>query len=229
MGHALDALAVDRSVHVVARIDALAAASGITREMLGGAQVAIEFTQPTAAIHNAVACLQAGCPVVIGTTGWTEHHETLVGAVHQSRCAALWSPNFSLGAQLFFAIAESAAHRLRAFRTFDAHIVETHHAAKRDAPSGTAIALADAVERGLTRHVPVSSVRVGSVPGTHELIFDAPFEHLRLTHTARDRRVFADGALTAAHWLADARAPGLYTMQDMLIDMTSDPFVTARR
>jgi 4-hydroxy-tetrahydrodipicolinate reductase len=96
------------------------------------------------------------------------------------------------------------------------HVVETHHAAKLDAPSGTGLALADRLEEGLGRAVPITSIRVGSVPGTHEIILDAPFEHITLVHEARDRRVFADGALTAARWLASPRAPGLYTMRDVL-------------
>jgi 4-hydroxy-tetrahydrodipicolinate reductase len=97
---------------------------------------------------------------------------------------------------------------------FDAHIVETHHAAKKDAPSGTAAALAKAVQATLGRSPAISSVRVGSVPGTHELIFDAAFEQLRFTHEARDRRVFADGAVHAAAWLVGRR--GIFTMQDVL-------------
>ncbi len=228
MGHALDALAGDRAVHVVARIDEAAAANGITRALLGDAQVAIEFTQPDAAVANAVSCLQAGCPVVIGTTGWDAGRSDVTEAVQRHQCAALWSPNFSLGVQLFLAIAEAMAHRLRGFTAFDSHIVETHHTGKRDAPSGTAIAIADAMERGLARRVPISSVRVGAVPGTHEVILDAPFEQIRLEHTARDRRVFADGALTAARWLAGHRAPALYSMRDMLAELSPDPHVSAR-
>jgi len=225
MGRALDALAGDRSVQVVARIDDVAAGTGITRALLGTAQVAIEFTEPDAAVANAVSCLQVGCPIVIGTTGWDARRHEVIDAVQRSQCAALWSPNFSLGVQLFLAIAEAAAHRLRAFSAFDTHIVETHHVGKRDAPSGTAIAIADTLERGLARRVPISSVRVGAVPGTHEVILDAPFEQIRLVHTARDRRVFADGALTAARWLASHRAPALYSMQDMLADISPNtPF-----
>ena len=132
------------------------------------------------------------------------------------QCAALWSPNFSVGVQLFLQIAEDAARRAREVLGFDAHIVETHHTAKKDAPSGTGIAIAERVEAGLGRAVPISSVRVGSVPGTHEIILDAPFEQIRLVHEARDRRVFADGALAAARWLATARPGAVYTMRDVL-------------
>lgn len=216
MGHAIDALAADRACTIVARIGSAAMSAGLTRDALNGAQVAIEFTQPEVAVDNAVACLRAGCPVVIGTTGWASRSAELERAVESTNVAALWSPNFSIGVQLFLSIAEDAARRLRQLTAFETHVVETHHSAKKDAPSGTGIAIADRLAAGLGHAVPISSVRVGSVPGTHEIIIDAPFEQIRLTHEARDRRVFADGALTAARWLAGVSEPGLYTMQHML-------------
>ena len=216
MGRALDALAPERGCTVVARLDASEMTNGITAADLHGAQVAIEFTTPDASVANAIALLQAGCPVVIGTTGWSAQLPEVAAATHRSQCAALWSPNFSIGVQLFLAIAEDAARRARQVSGFDAHVVETHHVAKLDAPSGTGIAIAERLREGLERDVPITSVRTGSVPGTHEIIFDAPFEQIRLVHEARDRRVFADGALTAARWLAAARAPGVYTMRDVL-------------
>jgi 4-hydroxy-tetrahydrodipicolinate reductase len=216
MGRALDALAPERGCEIVARLDAAEMSHGITVADLRGAAVAIEFTTPESSVSNAVALLQLGCPVVIGTTGWSSHLPEIESAAQRSQCAALWSPNFSIGVQLFLAMAEDAAKRARQVSGFDAHVVETHHIAKLDAPSGTGIAIADRLRDGLGREVPITSVRTGSVPGTHEIIFDAPFEQIRLVHEARDRRVFADGALTAARWLAAARAPGVYTMRDVL-------------
>jgi 4-hydroxy-tetrahydrodipicolinate reductase len=216
MGRAIEALAPERGFTVVARLDAPEMARGLSSTDLNGADVAIEFTQPDAAVANAVACLECGCPVVIGTTGWGPHRAALDAAIARTRVAALSSPNFSLGVQLFLAFAEDAARRLRDVHAFDAHLVETHHTAKKDAPSGTAIAIAEHVAAGLGRSIPITSVRVGAVPGTHSLIFDAPFEQITITHEARDRRVFADGALTAARWLAAGRAPAMYGMQDVL-------------
>lgn len=221
MGRALDALAPERGMHVVARLDAPEMSRGLTHADLNAAQVAIEFTQPASAVDNAIACLALGCPVVIGTTGWAAQRDALVGAVSTHQCAALWAPNFSLGVQLFLAFAEDAARRLRGVSAFDGHIVETHHTAKVDAPSGTAIAIGESIARGLGHEVPITSVRVGAVPGTHEVIFDAPFEQIRLVHEARDRRVFADGALAAAKWLSSGRTPALYTMQDVLAGSAS--------
>lgn len=216
MGNSINALAASRSCTVVSRALATTMAHGLTREALNGAQVAIEFSVPEAAVENAIQCLRLGCPVVIGTTGWGKHMADLERAVEETGVSALWSANYSLGVQLFLAIAEDTARRLRDLTAFETHVVETHHSAKKDAPSGTGIAIADRLASGLGHAVPISSVRVGSVPGTHEIIIDAPFEQIRLTHEARDRRVFADGALTAARWLAGVKTPGLYTMQDVL-------------
>ncbi len=210
MGRAIDALAVEHGVDVVAM---LGRGDAIDPGTLGGAEVAIEFTEPGAALGNLRACVAASCPVVIGTTGWGGPTDAIRGELTAVGARALWAANFSLGVNaLLGAVAQLTAALDAA--GFDAHLVETHHAAKKDAPSGTALALADAARRGSPPAI--TSVRVGSVPGTHTLLFDAPYEQVRLTHEARDRRVFASGALVAARWLAAPRAPGFYTMQDVL-------------
>lgn len=216
MGMALDALADSRGCTVVARLTRDDMRSGLAKTQLHGAQVAIDFSIPDAAVDNALACLALGCPVVTGTTGWLDRQSEVEAAVVAHRCAALWSPNFSLGVQRFLRALEHVARQFASADDVDAVIVETHHAAKLDAPSGTALAIGNAVKAGLRRTVPITSVRVGSVPGTHAVVFDAPFEQVRFVHEARDRRVFADGALAAARWLAVDRPPALYTMQDML-------------
>jgi 4-hydroxy-tetrahydrodipicolinate reductase len=216
MGKAIDALARDNGCEVVARLSSQDTKGGITREKLNGAQVAIEFTHPEHAVANALGCLEAGCPVVVGTTGWSGQLPELEGATLRTQTPALWAPNFSLGVQIFLAVAEEAARRFRGVGSFDAHVVETHHAAKKDAPSGTAIAINERLELGLQRAVDITSIRTGSVPGTHEVVFDAPFEQVRLVHEARDRRVFADGALVAARWLAHKNTAGVYTMRDVV-------------
>jgi 4-hydroxy-tetrahydrodipicolinate reductase len=223
MGRAIDELAMERGFRVVARLDTGETLRGLAAVDLQDADVAIEFTEPESAVRNAAACLALGCPVVIGTTGWSAQRGELDAVIARTQCAALASPNFSLGVQLFLAFAEDAARRLRGIAAFDTHIIETHHVAKLDAPSGTGLAIAERVEVGLGHPVPITSVRVGSVPGTHEVVFDAPFEQIRLTHEARDRRVFADGALAAARWLAAQRAPALYSMQDVLRSEVAAP------
>ena len=215
MGRALAALAPERGFRVVAELDpARADYAGITRESLRGAQVAIEFTTPQAAPANVRACAAAGCPVVVGTTGWYEQLPAVAADVERSGGAILTAPNFSIGVAVFVRVVAEAARLFAQLDGFDAHLVETHHAAKKDAPSGTAGALAKTASAALGRAIPVTSIRTGHVPGTHEVVFDAPFEQVRLVHEARDRRVFAEGALVAARWLVGRR--GAFTMADVL-------------
>jgi 4-hydroxy-tetrahydrodipicolinate reductase len=215
MGRAVDALAYERGWSVVARLDHEdVGETGPTRAQLAGADVAIEFSVAEAAARNVLACIEAGVPVVSGTTGWQSELERVREAARAKHGAFLWASNFSVGVNLFFAIATRAATVMRAAEGFGAAILETHHAAKKDAPSGTALTLQQKVVGALGRDVPASSVRVGHVPGTHELIFDGAFEQIRVTHEARDRRVFADGALVAARWLAGRT--GVFTMNDVL-------------
>ncbi len=212
MGRTIAALAAERGIPVVATLDH---EHPVSADSLAGADVAIEFTEPSAAVANARACLAAGVPVVVGTTGWLDALPALTRDVEAAGGRLLWAANFSVGVNAMLAVAAAAARVLRD-AGFDAHLVETHHTAKKDAPSGTALAIARAVQAGGGGEVPITAVRVGHVPGTHALVFDAPFEQVTLTHEARDRRVFAEGALVAARWLAAARAPGVYTMQDVL-------------
>ena len=211
MGRAVDQLAAERGFSVVAR---LSRGQAITPRSLNGAAVAIEFTEPAAAVANIRACLEAGCPVVTGTTGWYADLPSLRKEVTARRGALLAAPNFSLGVAVFTRLAVEAARRFAAVPGFDAHLVEIHHAAKKDAPSGTANALGQAAGAARGAPIPITSVRTGSVPGTHELIFDAPFEQVRLVHEARDRRVFAEGALTAARWIVGRE--GIFTMNDVI-------------
>ena len=215
MGRAVAGLAEERGIDVVARIglDGNAHGAGITRERLAGADVAIEFTEPAAAADNALACVAAGVAVVVGTTGWYDRLPQVEAAVAAAEGALLWAPNFSAGVVLFRALLAQAG-ALFDGAGFDARMVETHHAAKKDAPSGTALALARAFGAAEGREPEITSVRVGHVPGMHELLLDGPFEQIRLVHAARDRRVFADGALRAAAWLRGRR--GVFTMNDVL-------------
>lgn len=213
MGRAIAELAPDRGWSVVATLDEQHMITP-NRAALGGADVAVEFTVPAAAPANIRTLVGFGCPVVVGTTGWYDEFDSVRHLVEERRGALLTAANFSLGVNAFEQIVAEAARALRAATGFDAHEVETHHAAKKDAPSGTAQTLAAAAGRAWGHAIPITSVRTGSVPGIHEFIFDAPFEQIRLTHTARDRRVFAEGALLAAGWLIGKQ--GVFTMRDVL-------------
>ena len=150
----------------------------------------------------------------MGTTGWYDQLPAVRAEVEAAKGALLSAPNFSVGVAIFDRVVAEAARLFAGVEGFEAHMIETHHSAKKDAPSGTAGALARTAEAALGRALPITSVRVGSVPGTHELIFDAPFEQVRLIHEARDRRVFAEGALVAARWLVGRT--GVFGMQDVL-------------
>jgi 4-hydroxy-tetrahydrodipicolinate reductase len=216
MGRAIADLARERAFVVTAFVGAAdnVDGAGIDSARLGDAEVVIEFTEPAAAPANIVAAVRAGYPVVTGTTGWAPRLADVTTEVERAGGALVHAPNFSIGVNLFLAIAAAAGRVMARGPEFDAAIVETHHAAKKDAPSGTAIALERAVADTLGKRVPTASVRTGHVPGTHELSFDGPFEQIRLTHMARDRRVFADGALHAAAWVRGRR--GVFTMRDVL-------------
>jgi 4-hydroxy-tetrahydrodipicolinate reductase len=216
MGQAIRQLALDKGWKVTALLGERenAGGAGITSRSLGNPEVAVEFTQPDAAVGNIVACLKAGVPIVVGTTGWYQSLPEVSRVAKESGTGLLWAPNFSLGVNVLIELARYAGTMMRSLEGFDAHIVETHHAAKKDAPSGTAMAMGKAASDALDRPIPTTSVRTGSVPGTHELIFDGAFEQLSLTHVARDRRVFAEGALKAADWLIGKK--GVFTMRDVL-------------
>ena len=216
MGQAIRQLATEKGWSVTAVIGERESAhgGGITAGSLGKADVAVEFTQPDAAVANVIASLRAGVPVVVGTTGWYDSLSDVTRVAKETGTGLLWSPNFSLGVNVLIELARYAGTLMRPLEGFDAHIVETHHSRKKDAPSGTAIAIGKAASDALDRPIPTTSVRTGSVPGTHELIFDGAFEQLTLTHLARDRRVFAEGALQAASWLIGKK--GVFTMRDVL-------------
>ena len=216
MGQAIRQLALDKGWKVTAVLGERenVGGAGITARSLGNPQVAVEFTQPDAAVGNIIACLKAGVPIVVGTTGWYQSLPEVTRVAKESSTGLLWAPNFSLGVNVLIELARYAGTMMRSLEGFDAHIVETHHAAKKDAPSGTAMAMGKAASDALDRPIPTTSVRTGSVPGTHELIFDGAFEQLSLTHVARDRRVFAEGALKAADWLIGKK--GVFTMRDVL-------------
>lgn len=216
MGSAVAERAGALGWEVVATIgsDAGARGEGISAAALRGARVAIEFTTPGAAEGVVRALLARGCAVVSGTTGWDARLREVERSVRSEGGALFHAPNFSIGAAMLGALAERAAQLAARHPEFAGHIVEVHHAAKRDAPSGTAAMLARAMAPHSRTGVPITSVRVGAVPGTHTVMLDAPFEQLRIEHDVRDRRVFADGALAAARWVMGRT--GVFGMRDLL-------------
>ncbi len=188
---------------------------GFTRDY-GRIDVAIDFTLPYAVPVNLPKLVARGVNVVVGTTGWQDHEVSLRAEVARAGTAVLASANFALGMNLFQLLAEEAARRFDPHAEFGAWIHELHHAAKKDAPSGTALMLQGAmVNAGYTRGIDVAATRAGFIPGTHTIGFDGPSETVTLTHQVRDRSVFARGALEAARWLVGRH--GWFTMRDFLL------------
>ena len=211
MGRMVESLAAEYGCEIAGVVDpALGRAADA-----GSADVAIDFSSPDAVAVNVPALASRGLDLVVGTTGWSAHEAALRRAVADHGVGIVVAPNFSTGAVLFEAIAAHAAALVAAQAEFGAFVHEAHHAAKKDAPSGTAILLAQAMERaGFPRPIDMSSTRAGFIPGTHTIGFDGPAETITLRHTARDRTAFARGALVAANWIRGRR--GWFTMKDVL-------------
>jgi 4-hydroxy-tetrahydrodipicolinate reductase len=181
----------------------------------GPVDVAIDFSQPDAVSANIRELAARKVNVVVGTTGWQEHERELRATAGQAGIGVLAAANFSLGMHVFAVVVEQAARRFGTLDRVGAWIHEAHHAAKVDAPSGTALMLRKVMEdAGYLAGIDMSSTRAGSIPGVHEVGFDGPAETVTLTHTVRDRTVFARGALEAAKWLHGRQ--GWFTMRDMI-------------
>lgn len=214
MGKLIESLATEHGcvIAAIAEIDkpipqALAAA--------GAVDVAIDFSQPAAVVANLTELAAHRVSVVIGTTGWQGEERSMRETANRAGIGVLAAANFSLGMHVFAVIVEEAARKFGGLGNVGAWIHEYHHAAKLDAPSGTALMLQRVMrDGGYTRPIDMSSTRAGTIPGTHEIGFDGPAETVTLTHTVRDRSVFAHGALEAAKWLEGRR--GWFTMRDMI-------------
>lgn len=213
MGQLVEKLAPEHGFEVAA-IAEVNTPIPVVLEAAGPVDVAIEFSLAEAVPKNLAALAARRINVVIGTTGWQDQETALRGLVDRSGIGVLASANFSIGMNIFRHLVEQAS---RAFTTTDvgAWIQEAHHAAKMDAPSGTARLLFDAMRlAGYSRSIDVSSTRAGHIPGTHVVGFDGPSETVTLTHSVRDRAVFAHGALEAAKWLHGRH--GWFSMRDMI-------------
>lgn len=212
MGRLVDSLAPDYGCTVVERI--ASANRGGLASAGADADVAIDFSTADAFVANFPALAAARLNLVVGTTGWQAHQEDIRRQAESAHLGVVASANFSPGLTRFAAIVGHAAGRF-AGSGFGAWIHEAHHAAKRDAPSGTALLLRRAMEEGgYTDPIDVSSTRAGAIPGTHTVGFDQASETVTLTHAVRDRATFARGALMAARWIHGRT--GWYTMKDVL-------------
>ncbi len=189
--------------------------AGATAESCKGVDVAVDFSTAEATLATAPRLARLGIPLVIGTTGWQAREGELRVAVEEAGVGAVVAANFSLGANVLEALVETAGRLLKGAESYGAYVHEAHHATKKDAPSGTALMLRRALERGgYPRPVDVSSTRAGWIPGTHAVGFDGKAETLELVHTVRDRATFAQGALAAARWVVGKR--GWFSMRDVI-------------
>ena len=218
MGRMVEGLAGESGCEVAGFLDPHDAAGGHDgpeSERWQGVDVAIDFSSPDAVVKNVPVLARRGVNLVVGTTGWQKDEAAIRRAVADTGAGIVVAPNFSTGVVLFEAIVAHAAKLFAGQAEFGAFLHESHHSAKMDAPSGTALLLKRAMEQaGFPRPIDVSSTRVGFVPGTHTVGFDGPAEAITLTHLARDRTAFARGALAAAKWVQGKH--GWFTMRDVL-------------
>jgi len=214
MGRLVEDLAPAHGCEIAAVAEIHAPVGEAMREA-GHVDVAIDFSHGDAVAETLAALAARRVPVVIGTTGWQAREPELRQIAAQAGIGVLASANFSLGMNVFRLLVEDAAKRFGHLDDFGAWIHESHHIAKKDAPSGTALLLLGAVkDAGYKRAVDMSSTRAGFLPGTHEVGFDGPAETVTLTHVVRDRSVFAHGAIEAAKWLKGRT--GWFSMRDMI-------------
>ena len=215
MGRMVESLGGDYGCTIAGIVDPTIGTEGVDSDRWQGVDVAVDFSSPAAVMSNVPVLARRGINIVVGTTGWSGSEDTLRKVIADAGAGVVAAPNFSTGVVLFESIVAHAARLFFAQRDFGAFLHEAHHAAKKDAPSGTALLLRKTMEAsGFTRPIDVTATRAGQIPGTHTVGFDGPAETVTLTHTVRDRSTFARGALVAAQWVKGKR--GWFTMQDVL-------------
>lgn len=221
MGQIIHRIALERGHEIVLIKDSKTSFDG-----LQNADVAIDFSLPSVAVENIKAALELQVPVISGTTGWLEHYDQIVDFVKQNNSAFLYASNFSIGVNIFFELNEQLAKMMKHLQQYNVSMVEIHHTKKLDAPSGTAITLAQGVIQNSTQYsnwtleqpqdneIQIESVRQGDVPGTHLVNYDSSIDQIQIKHTAHNREGFALGAVIAAEWIKGKK--GIFTMNDVL-------------
>ena len=226
MGREIEKILLERGHEVVLVIDAENAAE-LDASHLAGADVALEFTTPATAYDNIRRCIECRVPVVSGTTGWTARLGELIDYCRERGGALFYASNYCLGVNLMFRLNRRLARMMERFDAYDVRIEEIHHTQKKDAPSGTAITLAEGIISEIGRktgwvnepsddlsQIVVTSLREGAVPGTHTVTYESDDDRIELKHTIKNRRTLALGAVVAAEFLCGKK--GVYTMDDLL-------------
>ncbi|MDI6049076.1 MAG: 4-hydroxy-tetrahydrodipicolinate reductase [Bacteroidota bacterium] len=220
MGQVIERIALERGHEIVLKKD-----ENNTFDGLSNADVAIDFSVPTAAVSNISSCFHANVPVISGTTGWLEHYDEMAALCTAKNGGFISSSNFSLGVNIFFELNEYLAKIMSKFDSYSVDMEEIHHTQKLDAPSGTAISLAKGVienssytnwtlEKPETNQIHIEAKRIGTVPGTHTVTYNSVVDAIEIKHTAHNREGFALGAVIAAEWIVGKQ--GIFTMKDVL-------------
>ena len=228
MGKIIEKIALLRGHEIVARID-VDNMEDIHSDAFRSADAAIEFTMPKVAEENCRKALEEGVPVVCGTTGWADKMDGIKKLAEEKGKAFFWTSNFSVGVNVFFAVNKYLAKIMNGFDQYDVSMTETHHIHKLDAPSGTAVTLAEGILENLERKkswtlagaapveadsIGIEAVREGEVPGIHTIVYDSPVDSITITHSAKSREGFALGAVMAAEFIQGKK--GFLSMQDMM-------------
>ena len=221
MGQTIEKIAKERGHSIVLKVD-----KNDTEYALENAEVAIDFSVPDAAVSNITRCFEANVPVVSGTTGWLDHFEKMVTLCNRKNGAFIYASNYSLGVNLFFELNKKLASIMNTVEGYAIEMEEIHHTQKLDAPSGTAITLAEGIiehhdqvkswklDEKEQKSIPIYAKRIENVPGTHTVTYASEIDSIEIKHTAHNRQGFALGAVIAAEWLHDKK--GVFTMKDVL-------------
>jgi len=226
MGKAIEEVALQRGHEIVFKIDQTNLHE-FTKENMAKAEAAIEFTSPHSAYDNVKACIEFGVPIVCGSTGWTERLDEMKNICADNNGSFIYSSNYSVGVNIFFEVNKKLAALMAPHSAYEVIMEETHHTQKKDAPSGTAITLAEQIleqvkrknkwVNGLSEHpedLEIISQRIDPAPGTHSIKYSSVIDDIEIIHTAHNRQGFATGAVLAAEFIKDKK--GFFTMKDVL-------------
>ncbi|WP_353148670.1 4-hydroxy-tetrahydrodipicolinate reductase [Flavobacterium sp.] len=220
MGKVIEKIALERGHEIVLRKD-----RSDTFEGLSKADIAIDFSVPTSAVNHISECLNQNIPVISGTTGWLENYNEMVGLCKEKNGSFIYASNFSLGVNIFFELNNYLAKMMKNLKEYHVSMEEIHHTQKLDAPSGTAISLANGIientdyvnwtlENPIENEIYIDAKRIENIPGTHAVFYDSKVDQIEIKHTAHSREGFALGSIIAAEWLVGKK--GVFTMKDVL-------------
>ncbi|WP_299159546.1 4-hydroxy-tetrahydrodipicolinate reductase [uncultured Tenacibaculum sp.] len=220
MGKEIEKIALQRGHKIIIKT------SGKEDYNISDADVAIDFSIPSSAYSNISNCINNNVPVISGTTGWLDKYNSIIELCNEKKGAFIYASNFSLGVNVFFELNKQLSKMMNALNQYNVSIEEIHHTKKLDAPSGTAITLADGIiensnktawvldEKTSENNIAISAIRTPEVPGTHTVTYNSEIDTIDIKHTAHNRQGFALGAVVAAEWLVNKT--GVYTMRDVL-------------